>query len=82
MLGQGSFTIAPTTFLEEHWMNFRGADVLAVYDELRARGHADADGTCWLTRDPNGNAVVDVGARPECLRAFRTEMIAKFGAPG
>jgi catechol 2,3-dioxygenase-like lactoylglutathione lyase family enzyme len=72
VLRRGTFRLALMTFLDENWLNFRGADVFAVHAFLREQGlelegaperysreqrGADADGACWSTRDPDGNVV-------------------------
>jgi catechol 2,3-dioxygenase-like lactoylglutathione lyase family enzyme len=72
VMERGSFNLALMTFLDGNCMNFRGTDVFATHDALRARGldllgkpnrysaqqvNGDADGACWLTFDPDGNAV-------------------------
>jgi catechol 2,3-dioxygenase-like lactoylglutathione lyase family enzyme len=72
VLRRGNVCVALMPFLEENWLNFRGADVFAVHGALRAQGldlpgrperytgarhGADADGACWSTRDPAGNVV-------------------------
>lgn len=72
VLGLGSFRLGLFPFLEEAWLNLRGADVSAVHGALKERSPAlegklqrykkgehgaDADGECWLTRDPAGNAI-------------------------
>jgi catechol 2,3-dioxygenase-like lactoylglutathione lyase family enzyme len=72
VLRRGTFSLALMTFLDENWLNFRGADVFAVHAFLRDRGlglegaperysreqhGADAAGACWSTRDPEGNVI-------------------------
>jgi catechol 2,3-dioxygenase-like lactoylglutathione lyase family enzyme len=72
VLRRGHLSLALFTFLKEAWLNFRGADVFVAFDALAqahpglegaprhyARGQdgAEADGACWLTRDPGGNAI-------------------------
>jgi catechol 2,3-dioxygenase-like lactoylglutathione lyase family enzyme len=70
---RGSFRITLMTFLDEDLLNFRGADAFAIHDHLDREGvsasgeperyrkekfDADADGACWLTRDPDGHAIL------------------------
>ncbi len=72
-LERGNFTITLMTFLDEDLLNFRGADAFAIHDHLEREGisapgeaeryqkeefDADADGVCWLTRDPDGHAIL------------------------
>lgn len=72
ILGLGGFRLMLMTVLEENVINLRGGDVVQAFDELKAaipelEGEvehyaaetygADADGTCWSTRDPDGNSV-------------------------
>ncbi len=72
VLERGSFNLALMSFLDEDSLNLRGADAFAIRDHLQQRGisaegepehykkekyDADADGTCWLTRDPDGHSV-------------------------
>jgi len=72
VLRLGPFRLGVFTFLEENWLNLRGADVSAVCEALRGRGEApegkleryktgeqgaNFDGECWSTRDPGGNVV-------------------------
>ena len=72
-LERGSFTITLMTFLDEDLLNFRGADAFAIHGHLGSKGisapaeperyrkekfDADADGACWLTRDPDGHAIL------------------------
>ena len=73
VLERASFRIMLMTFLDEDLLNFRGADVFAIHDHLDREGisapgeperyrkekfDADADGVCWLTRDPDGHAIL------------------------
>ena len=73
VLRRGTLRLALMPFLSEPWLNFRGADVFALHEHLRAGGLAlegqpqryergryqsDADGESWLTRDPAGHAVL------------------------
>ncbi len=70
---RGNLRLALMTFLGESCLNFRGADVFAVYASLREKGldlagkpepyerekyGADADGACWSTRDPDCNVIL------------------------
>lgn len=72
LLNNGDLDLALMTFLEEPCLNFRGADPFQVHRTVLGRGvdapgepvryrkeaaAADADGTSWLTRDPDGNVV-------------------------
>lgn len=72
MAWNGDVHLALMTFLNEHSINFRGADPFAVHQSALASGiafegkparykkekyKADADGGCWLTHDPDGNNV-------------------------
>ena len=72
-LERGNFRIALMTFLDEDLLNLRGADAFAIHDHLGRKGisapgeperyrkekfDADADGACWLTRDPDGHAIL------------------------
>ena len=72
VLERGSFNLALMSFLDEDSLNLRGADAFAIRDHLRQQGisaegeperyvkekyNADADGACWLTRDPDGHSV-------------------------
>lgn len=71
VLQRGHLNLALMPFLDEPWLNFRGADVLALHAALRddpgiagvperyarAQNGADADGVCWSLRDPAGNVV-------------------------
>jgi len=73
VLERASFRIMLMTFLDEDLLNFRGADAFAIHDHLDREGisapgeperyrkekfDADADGVCWLTRDPDGHAIL------------------------
>ena len=73
VLERASFRIMLMTFLDEDLLNFRGADVFAIHDHLDREGisasgeperyrkekfDADADGVGWLTRDPDGHAIL------------------------
>ena len=73
VLERGSFNLALMSFLDEDSLNLRGADAFAIRDHLRQQGisaegeperyvkekyNADADGACWLTRDPDGHSVI------------------------
>ena len=73
VLERASFRIMLMTFLDEDLLNFRGADVFAIHDHLDREGisasgeperyrkekfDTDADGVCWLTRDPDGHAIL------------------------
>ncbi len=66
----GTFNLSLMTFLESNCLNFRGADVVAVYDHMRSLGfeldgepehyHNEENGStgvCWLTHDPDGNVL-------------------------
>jgi catechol 2,3-dioxygenase-like lactoylglutathione lyase family enzyme len=72
IFGLGGFRLALMTFIDENCVNLRGGDVFEAYKvfesefpDLEGRPErytaqqydADADGSCWLTRDPDGNAV-------------------------
>ena len=72
VLRNGPFRLALMNFLEENCIHVRCADVRAVHAAARAalpallgepRAYsaaevsATADGVCWMTRDPDGNAV-------------------------
>ena len=86
-LERGSFWITLMTFLDEDLLNFRGADAFAIHDHLDRQGisapgeperyrkekfDADADGACWLTRDPDGHAILfDTHKDEEGERAVR-----------
>ena len=73
VLERANFRIMLMTFLDEDLLNFRGADVFAIHDHLGREGisapgeperyrkekfDADADGVGWLTRDPDGHAIL------------------------
>ena len=73
VLERASFRIMLMTFLDEDLLNFRGADAFAIHDHLDREGisasgeperyrkekfDADADGVGWLTRDPDGHAIL------------------------
>jgi len=92
VLRRGSVTLALMPFLDEPWLNFRGADVSATYESLRAQGldldgkperyareqhGADADGACWSTRDPGGNVVFFDTNRAEEGEAYRQRRVAE-----
>ena len=121
ILKGGYFRLALMTFLNENSLNFRGADVFAVYDEASRRlpglegkpqrrgpGHEHGEGESWATRDPDGNHIffdtnpMDLGASSResriagiladterqlevhgaseaCLRAFRENVLSKYG---
>lgn len=68
-LSYGTFHLSLMSFLEEDCLNFRGADVFAVYEHMKKQGY-DLEGTperygdspggsgmCWQTRDPDGNVI-------------------------
>jgi catechol 2,3-dioxygenase-like lactoylglutathione lyase family enzyme len=72
LLSNGNVELALMTFLSEHCLNFRGADPFELHREMTGRGldlsgrpttyqketsQADADGTSWLTRDPDSNVI-------------------------
>jgi catechol 2,3-dioxygenase-like lactoylglutathione lyase family enzyme len=72
LLNNGDLDLALMTFLPEHCLNFRGADVSQVFLTASAQGqeftsepqrykkeqfNADADGSSWLETDPDGNNV-------------------------
>lgn len=72
-LSKGNFKITVMNFLERNLLNFRGADVFTVYENVRRAGvpldgkpesyeakkyDADADGDMWLTHDPDGNEIL------------------------
>ena len=73
VLARGSFNLMLMPDLGETSLNFRGEDAFSIYDAFQHRGvavegkperykkgwyHADADGVCWATRDPDGNHVL------------------------
>lgn len=73
VMGAGTFRIALMAVIEETTINFRGADIYALYEEARRSGYpldgkpesyearkygADADGDCWITHDPDGNTIL------------------------
>ena len=73
VLERSNLNLALMTFLKGNCLNFRGADVFALHEYLRSEGlelggkperyaakqvSGDADGACWLTFDPDGNAVL------------------------
>ena len=72
-MGAGAFKITLMAAIDENLINFRGADVYALYEEARRTGYplegkpesyearkydADADGDCWLTHDLDGNTIL------------------------
>ena len=72
LLNNGDLDLALMTFLPEHCLNFRGADVSEVFLAASAQGqaftsepesykkeqfNADADGSSWMETDPDGNNV-------------------------
>lgn len=63
-LSYGTFHLSVMSFLEEDCLNFRGADVQAVYDHMKAQGFdlegtpvSGSSNTAWQTRDPDGNVI-------------------------
>lgn len=69
-LTNGNLELSLMTFLEENWINIRGADVRETHQMARKAGlecegepeHYTAgqmgyDGWHWMTRDPAGNVV-------------------------
>ncbi len=68
----GSFNLALMTFLDANLINFRGGDVFAIHEHMKAafpdldgeperytaeQYGATAPGECWSTRDPDGNEI-------------------------
>jgi hypothetical protein len=110
-------------FLEENWLNFRGADVFILNARLRELGFGlegepanyspeefgSAPGMHWATKDPDGNVVYfdttdpelitpddpvllhrvlqttlnqlkEVSAETDCIRAFESEVLSRYGS--
>ena len=87
-LSNGNLEISLMTFLEENWINFRGADVFAVYETLKEKGLTvegapelykedamGADGAHWNTRDPEGNVVYFDTTTAEASQAKQVEYL-------
>ncbi len=73
ILESGNFRLALMPFLDAPLVNFRGGDVPAAYASVseklptaegapeqytKSQYDADADGICWITKDPDGTAVL------------------------
>jgi hypothetical protein len=70
--------LALMNFLPENWLNFRGADIFRIYDQMTAAGLAlegepahyteeeyGSAGAHWQTKDPDGNVVYFDTTDPE-----------------
>ena len=80
-LGNGNCQLDLMTFLDENWLNFRGADPFKVYAQMSAAGltlegeptryteeeFGSAPGAHWQTRDPDGNVVYFDTTDPELM---------------
>ncbi|MCS5635836.1 MAG: hypothetical protein NZ990_04915 [Myxococcota bacterium] len=73
VLQHGSFNLALMNFLDANVINFRGGDAFAIREHMvqdfpdmigepenysAEQYDAAADGTCWATRDPDGNEIL------------------------
>lgn len=89
VLRNGPFRLALMPFLDAPLLNVRGADVAAAHAAANDRqpdsdgsvelyeaddaNKADAGGTCWLTHDPSGHAILFDTNRREEGAGFRRE---------
>jgi len=93
VLRSGVFRLGLFVGIGGNLLNFRGADVFAVHEELSARlpglsGEperyepnapyaAEAPGACWSTLDPSGNVIFFDTNRNEEGPSFAADRIAK-----
>ncbi|MCB1646228.1 MAG: VOC family protein [Pseudomonadales bacterium] len=92
VMQRGMLTIALMPFLDRNLLNFRGADVEAIHQHMKARGlnvkgepeqytaeqyQADADGICWSTQDPDGNMILFDTNAEETTEEYRRERLAQ-----
>jgi len=87
-MGTADFSVSLMTFLEENWLNFRGADIFEVHDRLTPLGFSlegepstyteeefGMPGAHWNTRDPDGNVVYFDTADVELINPGDATMI-------
>lgn len=94
ILRSGGFHLGLFLAIDTNLLNFRGADVRAVYGKLKGRfpglegeleryvpnevNRADFPGSCWATKDPDQNAVLFDTNESEEGESFKARRIEQI----